>query len=382
MNKFFNILLLSALTLPFFTACESDTDSNPVFHEATEFVLNEPAYAANNTYNLGIAGTTVQLTCNQPDYGFPVATTYAVQVAFDEIFEEENYLELGSTFTNTHIAIDAAELNASLMELWSTVNEDADVPTEAVSVYVRLRAGVTGQSLGNILSNVICLSKVQISADASSLPIPEYMWLAGTMSDWSWVTMAPVYGLEGQYYRIVYLEDGGSFKFGTKEGEWLGYTDSRLTIVDNASAGVSGDNGDANIQVDKGDWYVLTMKTAVKGKDYAFTLTFAPAKVYIIGACEGGNWAMLDEWRFTDSGNGTLVSPPLAAAGEVRMCVDAGIDWWRTEFTLKGEEIYFRNIDIPDNWETNLGAEYSVAGTPGMVIELDFNAGTGVKRQE
>ena len=59
MNKFFNILLLSALTLPFFTACESDTDSNPVFHEATEFVLNEPAYAANNTYDLGIAGTTV-----------------------------------------------------------------------------------------------------------------------------------------------------------------------------------------------------------------------------------------------------------------------------------------------------------------------------------
>ncbi len=381
MNKFFNILLISALTLPFFMACESDTDSNPLFHEDTEFVLNEPVYAANNTYNLGIAGTTVQLNCNQPDYGFPVATTYAVQVAFDEMFEEGNYLELGSTFTNTNIAIDAAELNSSLLELWSTVNEDTDVPTEAISVYVRLRAVVTGQSIGNILSNVVCLPKVQISADASTLTVPEYMWLAGTMSDWGWVTMAPVYGLEGQYYRVVYLENNGEFKFGTKEGEWLGYTDSRLEIIDNASAGVSGENNDANIQVSKGGWYLITMKTAVKGKDYAFTLTISPAKVYIIGACEGGNWAMLDEWQFTDSGNGTLVSPALAAAGEVRMCIDAGIDWWRTEFTLKDGEIYYRDLNIVDNWEADAGAEYSIKGTPGMVIELDFNKGTGSTKE-
>ena len=376
MNKFFNILLLSALTLPFFTACESDTDSNPVFHEATEFVLNEPAYAANNTYDLGIAGTTVQLTCNQPDYGFPVATTYAVQVTFDESFEEENYIELGSTFTNTHIAIEAAELNSSLLELWSTQHEGEDVPTEAISIYVRLRAVVSGQNIGKILSNTICLSKVKMNNE-ETLSLPEYMWLAGTMSDWSWVTMAPVYGLEGQYYRIVYLEDGGSFKFGTKEGEWLGYNDSRLTVNDNANAGVSGDNNDGNIQVTKGGYYLITMKTVAKGNDYAFTMNIAPAKVYIIGACEGGNWALLDEWMFTDKGNGILVSPALVVAGEVRMCVDAGIDWWRTEFTLKSEtEIHYRNMNIIDSW-TEAGADYSIAGAPGMVIELNFNAGTG-----
>lgn len=378
MNKFLNILL-SALMLPFFTACESDTDSNPVFHEASEFVLNEPAYAANNTYNLGAAGATVKLNCNQPDYGFPVATTYAVQAAFDETFADETYIELGSTFTNTNIAIDAAELNSSLLELWNTLHEGQEVPAEAISVYIRLRASVTGQSIGNILSNVICLPKVQISADASTLPIPENMWLAGTMSDWGWVTMAPVYGLEGQYYRIVYLADNGAFKFGTKEGEWLGYTDSRLTIVDNANAGVSGENNDANIQVTKGGWYLITMKTAVKGKDYAFTMTIAPAKVYIFGQCrDTEGWDFTDQWLFTDSGNGTLVSPALATAGEVRMCVDAaGIDWWRTEFTLKGEEIYYRDLNIVSNWESDAGAEYSIKGTPGMVIELDFNKGTG-----
>lgn len=379
MNKFFNILLLSALALPFFTACESDTDSNPVFQEAATFVLNDPAYAANNTYYLGTAGTTVQLTCNQPDYGFPVATTYIVQAAFDDTFAENSYIELGSVFNNTRIAVEADELNTSLTELWNTLHEGEDLPAEPISVYMRLRAIVTGQSIGNSLSNVICLPKVQISVSAASLAVPEYMWLAGSMGDWGWVKMPKVFGLEGQYFRVVYLQDGGGFKFGTKEGEWLGFDDSRLTIVDNANAGVTGDNSDKNIQVAKGGWYLVTMKTAVKGKDYAFTLTIAPAKVYIIGACEGGNWAMKDEWMFTDSGNGTLVSPPLAAAGELRMCVDAGLDWWRTEFTLEnGSTIYYREVDIPANWAENVGAAYSVAGTPGMVIELDFNKGTGV----
>lgn len=375
-NKYFSILLLSALTLPTFMACDSDTDSNPVFHEAPTFVLNEPAYAPNNTYNLAVPGATVQLTCNQPDYGFPVATTYFVQVAFDNEFTEANYVELGSTFNNTKVAIEASELNASLLELWNTVHEGEEIPTEPQSIYVRLRAVVTGQTIGNSLSNVINLPKVLMTADVVSLELPEYMYLAGTMSEWKFVKMAKVYGLNGQYFRVVYLEDGGSFKFGTKDGEWLGYTDSRLTIVDNANAGVSDDGG--NIKLAKGGWYTIAIKTAVKNKDYAFTMTISPAAVYVTGACADGKWEKLDEWKFTASDKGTLVSHALTAAGEVRMFVDAGFDWWRTEFTLeKGSTIYYREVDIPDNWATNVGSDYSIAGTVGMVIELDFNKGTG-----
>lgn len=375
-NKFFSILLLSALAMPVFTACDSDTDSNPVFHEASTFVLNESAYAANNTYSLGVSGTTIDLTCNQPDYGFPVATTYAVQAAFDNSFAEGSFVEMSSTFNNTRISIDASELNTSLVELWNTMHEGEDVPTEATSIYIRLRAVVTGQTIGNSISNVICLPKVLMSTSVDTLTPPEFMWLAGTMSEWGWVNMAPVYGLEGQYYRVVYFADGGSFKFGTKENEWLGFSEPRLTLNDNANAGVSED-GDGNIVIGKGGWYLITMKTAVKGKDYAFTMNIDPAKVYIIGACEGGNWSMMESWMFTDSGNGTLVSPPLAAAGEVRMCVDAGLDWWRTEFTLKGNEIYYRDLNIVNNWAEDAGSEFSIAGTAGMVIELDFNNGTG-----
>lgn len=375
-KTFFHKWLLAAFSFMALTACNSDTDSNPIFHEAPEFHLNESAYAANNTYSLGIQGSTIDLTCNQPDYGFPVATTYAVQAAFDNAFAEGKFIELGSMFNNTRIRVDASELNASLIELWNTLHEEQELPTEAVSVYIRLRAVVTGQNIGNSLSNAICLPRVQISAAVTTLPLPENMWLAGTMSNWSWIKAAPVYGLEGQYYRVVYLADGGNFKFGTKENEWLGFSDPRLTLNDNANAGLS-ENEDGNIVVSKGGWYLITMKTAVKGKEYAFTINVAPAKVYVIGACEGGNWALTSDWMFTDSGRGTLISPPLAAAGELRMCVDAGLDWWRTEFTLKGNEIYYRDLNIVNNWAEDAGAEYSVAGTAGMVIELDFNNGTG-----
>lgn len=78
MKKISNILLAVTFALPLFTACETDNDSNPILNEPDTFTLNTPAYAANNVYDLKNAQT-VELTCSQPDYGFPAATTYTVQ---------------------------------------------------------------------------------------------------------------------------------------------------------------------------------------------------------------------------------------------------------------------------------------------------------------
>ena len=67
---------------------------------------------------------------------------------------------------------------------------------------------------------------------------------------------------------------------------------------------------------------------------------------------------------------------------EVRMCINPnpqwGGDWWAHEFTLKdGTEIFYRDKDMPTNWAETYGAEYSLQGSPGKVITLDFNNGTG-----
>lgn len=384
LKRIYYMLLLSAMAAPAMTSCDDDTDSNPTFHEADTFVLNESAYAQNNTIDLSADGTVVSLTCNQPDYGFPVATVYTVQLSFDGTFADSSdvsYVEMSTTFTSTEIDIDATEMNSSLLELWESVYGDEDVPTDPVAVYVRLTAIVSGQDIGYSVSNVICLPSVLMSATSSGIELPECMYLAGSHNGWTFAAMAAVYGLEGQWYQVVYLEldewgNNGSFKFGTKENDWIGTDDERLTVT--YTGGDLEENSDNNIMLPNTGWYTVFIDVSTSGSDYLFDMTIMDAAVYIISPTAAGAWAIDGAWLFTDSGNGTLLSPAIDSSGELRMAVDCGLDWWRTEFTLKdGSEIYYRSVDIPSNWAEDVGSEYSVTVNSGDVVELDFNNGTG-----
>ena len=381
-KKIYIMMLMSAIGLPLLTSCDDDTDSNPTFHEAESFVLNESVYAQNNTIDLSADGTIVSLTCSQPDYGFPVATVYTVQLSFSSSFDDGTYVEMTTTFTDTQINIDASEMNSSLLDLWETVYGDEEVSTDPVAVYVRLTAVVSGQDIGNSTSNVICLPSVLMSATVTSVALPEAMYLIGSYNSWEeFVPMGTVYGLEGQWYQVLYLDtdewgNDGSFKFGTKENEYLGTDDERLTVT--WDGGDLEENSDNNIMIPDAGWYTVFLKVTTSGGDYVFTMTIMDAAVYIISPTAAGAWSIDDSWLFTDSGNGTLVSPAIDSSGELRMAVDCGLDWWRTEFTLKdGSEIYYRDVDIPSNWAEDVGSEYSVTVSTGDVVELDFNNGTG-----
>ena len=385
MKKIFNIILASIFALPLFTACETDNDSNPILHEPDTFALNTPAYAANNVYDLKNAKT-VELTCSQPDYGFPAPTTYTVQISLSAEFQEAaddvkaNYIELGSVFTSAKLNVDASELNATLLELWAAANgENTAFPTAPISVYVRLKATITDSGRGVCLSNVIELPKVLGSADASSLAPPKTMFIIGSMiEDWGvWKPMVMVSGMDGQFWTMVYFDANSEFKFGTKEKEYIGMTDNRLSIVDKANAGIEGDD---NIKVTTAGWYIVYIKAAVKGDDYVFTMTFYPGEVYLFGVTNGSVWAYDDAWKFTtpDTKDGNFVSPAMIASGEVRMCVKTEVDWWRTEFTLNDGNIFYReNIAVNDSWAVDVGAGYSVQGSAGKVMQMNFTAGTG-----
>lgn len=74
MNKIIKSMLMMVVGLGLLTACSDDTDSNPTVVTPTKFVLNTPA-AANQPIDL-TNSTTVNLTCSQPDYGFPASTGY------------------------------------------------------------------------------------------------------------------------------------------------------------------------------------------------------------------------------------------------------------------------------------------------------------------
>ncbi len=66
--------------------CSSDDrDDNPTITTPTEFILDTPAIAGNN---IDLAhSSTLQLTCSQPNYGFPAATKYNVQISFERGYE-------------------------------------------------------------------------------------------------------------------------------------------------------------------------------------------------------------------------------------------------------------------------------------------------------
>ena len=76
--------------------------------------------------------------------------------------------------------------------------------------------------------------------------------------------------------------------------------------------------------------------------------------------------------------NGEWVSPAFTATGELRAYIHIpNVEWWRTEFTLLNGSLYFRDINIPENWAANAGAEYSVSCAPGQKLYVNFDKNTG-----
>ena len=53
------------------------------------------------------------------------------------------------------------------------------------------------------------------------------------------------------------------------------------------------------------------------------------------------------------------------------------LEWWRTEFTLLKGNIFWRTVDIPANWNDNVGEAYSVKCTAGQKLYINFDELTG-----
>lgn len=402
MNRYIkNLLFAIGLTAPLALAsCDKDMDSNPTFHNAEpgSFVLNVPANAENNTYDLTNSDYVV-LTTTQPNYGenVPYATTYAVQVSLNNKFENDvdedgnvtaqNFVELTSTYTTTVLNVDASEINDAMLALYQEANDGAN-PTEAFPLYVRLRAYVRGGTssqvhYGEITSNVVTLNSVLASYKEPELSLPEEIYVVGSCvgNAWStWKPLAPVYGMEGEFYTMIYCEANDMFKWGTYENDWRGYT-AFTTINDNAQAGISDTDGDNhNIGIANPGWYVVYITSKVVGKEIQYTLNIEKGKAYIIGQLEGGSWTDSDannEMVAPSSRTGLWESPAFAASGELRAYIKvANIAWWRTEFTVQSNgKLLFRTEDVQNSW-AEVTNDYAV-GNAGQKLYVNFDDNTG-----
>ena len=382
-------MLLPALVLPLlFTSCDDDRDSNPTLdlsHLSEGFVLNTPALAENNTYDLKSAKS-LKLTCSQPNYGgIPYVVRYYVQVSIDPKFVSDStatHTELATSYKTAEMEVNASEVNDAVVALFQAANPDTSVPEE-MPIYIRLRAvlEITADSnLGETYSNVITLPSVKATYEAPDAKFTDNLFLIGDgiQTSWkSWKAIPKVYGLEGNYYGVIYLPAGGEFKWGTENNDYRGI--NRLKeINDPAGAEISaGDN--QNIKVANAGWYTLLFKGKITEdkKNIDWTLTVYKAQVCLIGACIGqSDWGFADENALTppDDPNGEWVSPAFAASTELRVSVKVGsLDWYSTEFTVHNGEVFWRKYDMPNNWAETMGADYSVTTAPGKKLYVNFD---------
>lgn len=379
MKKIIYSLLFAGSILCMGTACSEDRDSNPVMNrEVGPVVLNVPAVAENNVIDL-LNSESVQLTTSQPDYGYTAATNYTVWVSLDG----ENFTSLATTYATAKMSVPASEINSAILDMIG----DGDI-TAPIPLYVKLSAHLASDAaLGAVESNVIQLPNVQAYVPVVEVTLPTDFYIVGSFAASNgWSTFVPLhlaYSQEGFFYGVVYFESGDQFKITPDDG-WkgtdMGYGNSQVVLEGEvAEALTSSDDG--NFIINHTGWYTVIVQAKIANGAVVYTMSFTEAKVYLFGAPAGmtDTWAFDENWLFTapDSADGDWVSPAFAAAGEVRVAIDCGIDWWKTECTLHGTDIFYRNGDIPNNWEADLGADYSVKAVPGGHIYLNFTSGTG-----
>ena len=378
MKKLIYILLLAVVAVGF-VSCEEDRDSNPIWNEdaAKTFVLNMPAVAVNNVLDLE-GSDNVVFTTSQPDYGFPVSTVYTTWVSLDGA----EYVALPTTSTSAVISIPAKEINEALLGLLG----DGDV-SEPMPVKVKLTAALFADpEMGKAESNVIELPKVKVYVPKVEVTLPTKMHIVGGFAaseGWSkFVALAPAYSQEGMFYGVVYLAEGDEFKINPDAG-WKGNDMGTGQITLDGDIAATCENGDKGSNLKMGSasgWYNVIVKAKIANGAVQYTMSMIEAKVYIIGAAFGGVWEKSDDALFTApaTANGEWVSPAFTGSGELRMFIDCGIDWWKTEFTLDGDNnIFYRTMDIPSNWAENVGAAYSKQVNADGHVYLNFTAGTG-----
>lgn len=400
MRHIYKLMLLPVMALPLMLAsCDEDRDSNPTLdlsHVGEEFHLNTPADAANNTYDLASASA-LTLTCSQPDYGgVPYAVRYYVQTSLDNNFiDSTKFEELTTSYTNAAMSVDASELNFAVCNLYQQGNTDLKIPDE-LKVYIRLRAIIDGtDSLGQTYSNSILLPSVKATYMEQLATLPSQMYIQGpAINGGAAKVVPPAYGVKSvvfnSYYTMVYMPAGGTLTWGPTATDFRGF-DRLSTVDDQASAGVSAD-ADGNVTFANAGWYTLVFDDDISAGDdgrltqSSFTMHVYASHAYIIGAAASAAGAESADFNWTDSdpsweltapeGSGEWVSPEFTHAGELRAYIKIpGLDWWRTEFTIYNGKCYWRLVDIPANWNDNVGADYSVTASAGQRLYVNFDTG-------
>ncbi|MFI3240462.1 MAG: SusF/SusE family outer membrane protein [Bacteroidales bacterium] len=366
-------IILLCLLGGFVTISCEDTSEKITYNAPTEFVLNTPG-VASSTYDLENIAT-VDITCEQPNYGFVAATQYWVQVSTDGEFTDETPYLATSYFTRD-IQISAKDLAVELCGILGITTE-SDLPEEDIPLWFRLKAQITDAPTTVYFSNSIKLEKVKCYYALEGVQLPTTSYLIGP-NGWSWDTdaadMIPVNMGDGgvtpsdKFWTIRYLTAGSGFKFNTNaawDGNEFGYG---AVVVDECDAGNVVENGMGNLDVEVSGWYIISLKYEVNGNDIEPHLEILEPKVYVIGPANGGTWKSDAAWVFDviddPDAEYPFVSPTVIASTSLRLCINpdswvSTIDWWKTEFIIdSNKDIIYRGNggDFAETYSNSAGS--------------------------
>ncbi|MDO4511373.1 MAG: SusF/SusE family outer membrane protein [Bacteroidales bacterium] len=383
MKKYIKSTLLMLMSICLFTACCDDNDSNPTLTKPSTFVLNTPS-VANSVVDLAHSSSIV-LTCSQPDYGFPAATTYTVAVSTKE--DMSNAVTLSTKSTLAKIDLDAQEIAAALTQMMVDEGKtEADFPMN-IPVYFQAEAVINTTNgvelpLTKIKSNVVSLNKVELNFALPPVLLPENVYLIGDFCGWNWdkcVAMAPVYETDDTFWHLVYIGESG-IKFNTAkawDGGEVGF--GGITIDPASELGDEIIDGGGNIASSTPGWYLMIVKIGLDGRDLTYTVTFNKPEVYLMGTVtQAADWSEKEAWALFEvpaTADGEFISPAFAndaqMDGGVRAYVKVpGFDWWKSEFIvgLDGDKISYRGKG---------GDQERVGGSAGQKMYLNFTTDTG-----
>lgn len=391
MTKILKSALLLICAVCFFTACSDDNDENPVVKSPTTFHLNTPALAANGIYDL-THSKSIELTCSQPDYGYPAVTRYTVEVATSADMSDAR--ALSGSYTTAKIEVDAAELASTLTDLYLAKGISEHQFPLTAPVYIRVKAVQTTADNKEIegtaiTSNTIELSKVYFAFSLPPVTVPEKLYLVGSFNKWSWdnaLEMIPVNGSPNIFWHLVYLDGEGNsagVKFNSDK-VWnknaAGFEKITINPASDNAADIINANG--NIGSSKPGWYLMIVECTVVGRDIKYNVTFNKPNVYLQGVCTAaGGWDLIPDNLFSvpATADGEFVSPAIGNAVSggpsgsdpgVRICVKIpNADWWKAEFIVYDKKIAYRG---------NGGDQTPrVAGAVGQKVYLNFTKETG-----
>lgn len=207
------------------TACSDDNEHNPVLQLPTSFHLNTPSYS-EAAIDLE-SSTGIPFTWSQPDYGFPLAAEYQLEVSPTNNFDgpELSTVAEGEETTATYATLDTyynvpsgnmipSKLSDAINKMmgWGEDNPAPDNQT----VYVRATATTKGAN--TIYSNVVSINVIPSLVIAPSYAHEIYE--IGNESGWGTAYKMISYLDDGIYRSYNYLD--GGFKFRPNEGNWDG----------------------------------------------------------------------------------------------------------------------------------------------------------------